>query len=108
MTGPTAVRVAAGMDDDMGTAVLSLLRSAAQPAMAQIGRGLSKSRQRKGLAIVATQDSEKSNGTLAQHRVAADAAGAQIAMVEVGHWWPVQDPAPVARALLDFWAQLPA
>lgn len=108
MTGPTAVRVAAGMDDGMGTAVLSLLRSAAQPAMAQIGRGLSKARQRKGLAIVATQDLENSNGTPEQHRVAADAAGTQVAKLDVGHWWPVQDPAPVARALLDFWAQLPA
>jgi hypothetical protein len=34
MAGQTAVRIAAGMDDGMGKAVLSLLRSAAQPAMA--------------------------------------------------------------------------
>jgi pimeloyl-ACP methyl ester carboxylesterase len=108
MTGPTAVRVAAGMDDGMGTAVLSLLRSATQPAMAEIGRGLAKAQERKGLAIVATHDLENSNGTVTQHRVAADAAGAQVAMLDVGHWWPVQDPAPVAQALLGFWAQLRA
>ena len=53
MTGPPAERVAAGMDDSMGQAVLSLLRSAAQPAMADAGRDLAEARRRLGLALIA-------------------------------------------------------
>jgi hypothetical protein len=56
MTGPAAERVAAGMDDGMGRAVLSLLRSAVQPVMADAGRGLAKARQRPGLALIALEN----------------------------------------------------
>ncbi|SFJ84176.1 alpha/beta hydrolase [Amycolatopsis sacchari] len=107
MTGPGAERVAAGMDDGMGRAVLSLLRSAAQPAMADLGRGLAKARQRPGLAVIALADVDQASGTPAQHRTAAEAAGAEIAeLADVGHWWPVTDPHPVARALTAFWSRL--
>ena len=107
MTGPVAERVAAGMDDGMGRAVLSLLRSAAQPAMADAGRGLAKARQRPGLALIALADADQASGTPAQHRSAGAAAGAEIAeLAGVGHWWPVTDPHPVARALTAFWSRL--
>lgn len=107
MTGPAAVRVAAGMDDDMGRAVLSLLRSAAQPVMADAGRGLAKARQRPGLALIALADVDQASGTPAQHRFAAEAAGAEIAeLADVGHWWPVTSPHPVARTLTAFWSRL--
>ncbi|WP_027929404.1 alpha/beta fold hydrolase [Amycolatopsis thermoflava] len=107
MTGPVADRVAAGMDDDMGRAVLSLLRSAAQPVMAEAGRGLANARQRPGLALIALADVDQASGTPAQHRFAAEAAGAEIAeLADVGHWWPVTHPQPVARALTDFWSRL--
>lgn len=107
MTGPTADRVAAGMDDDMGRAVLSLLRSAIQPVMADAGRNLGKAAQRPGLALLAMNDRDAASGTVRQHRSAAEAAGAEIAeLAGVGHWWPVTDPYPVARALAAFWAHL--
>lgn len=107
MTGPFAERVAAGMDDEMGRAVLSLLRSAAQPVMADAGRDLAKARQRPGLALVALADVDQASGTPAQHRAAAEAAGAEIAdLPGTGHWWPVTDPHPVARALTAFWSRL--
>ncbi len=71
MAGPSAERVAAGMDDGMGRAVLTLLRSAAQ------------------------------------HRAAAEAAGAEIAeLADLGHWWPVENPRSAAAALAAFWARL--
>ncbi|WP_435159383.1 hypothetical protein [Amycolatopsis sacchari] len=89
VTGPGAERVAAAMDDGIGWAVLWLLRSAAQPAMADLGRGLAKS------------------GTPAQHRATAESAGAEIAeLTDVGHSWPVTDPHPVTRALTSFWSKL--
>jgi pimeloyl-ACP methyl ester carboxylesterase len=107
MTGPVAERVAAGIDDGMGRAVLTLLRSAAQPAMAEAGRGLADARQRPGLALIAMQDVDASSGTAAQHRAAAEAAGAEIAeLADVGHWWPVENPRPAAAALTAFWARL--
>jgi pimeloyl-ACP methyl ester carboxylesterase len=106
MTGPVAERVAAGIDDGMGRAVLTLLRSAAQPVMAEAGRGLGNARQRPGLALLATQDVDASNGTAEQHRVAAGAAGAEVAEIAVGHWWPVEDPRPAAAALTAFWSRL--
>jgi pimeloyl-ACP methyl ester carboxylesterase len=107
MTGPVAERVAAGMDDGMGRAVLTLLRSAAQPVMAEAGRGLAAAGQRPGLALIAMQDADASSGTIAQHRTAAEAAGAEIAeLADVGHWWPIENARPAASALSAFWARL--
>jgi pimeloyl-ACP methyl ester carboxylesterase len=107
MNGPVTERVAAGIDDGMGRAVLTLLRSAAQPVMAEAGRGLANARQRPGLALIAMQDVAASSGTVAQHRAAAEAAGAEIAeLADVGHWWPVDNPRPAAAALTTFWAGL--
>jgi hypothetical protein len=94
------------MDDGMGQVVLSLLRSAAQPVMAGIGRGLAAARQRPGLALIPLQDAGNASGTPQQHREAAQQAGTVIAEVEVGHWWPVTDPRPAAQALTSFWSQL--
>ena len=48
MTGRMAERVAAGMDPEMGRAVLRLLRSARQPAMAEAGQRLPNAAQRPG------------------------------------------------------------
>lgn len=107
MTGPAAERLAAGMDAGLGRAVLSLLRSAAQPVMASAGRGLDRARQRPGLALIPVQPGNGS-GTPAQHRWAAEQAGAVIAELNVGHWWPVTDPGPGAQALTSFWSRLDA
>ncbi len=109
MTGRMAERVAAGMDPEMGRAVLKLLRSARQPAMAEAGRHLPNAAQRPGLALIAVDDFGRASGTLAQHEWAAREAGARMAHLEgVGHWWPAETPAPVAEALTSFWAELPA
>ncbi len=109
MTGPVAERVAAGLDDGMGRAVLSLLRSAAQPAMAEAGRGLASARQRPGLALIALEDTGQGSGTVAQHRWAAREAGAEVAPLEgAGHWWPIESPRVGAEALQRFWETLPA
>lgn len=107
MAGPTAERVATGMDDGMGRAVLTLLRSAAQPVMAEAGRDLANARQRPGLALIASHDVGQSSGTPAQHRTAAEASGAEIAeLADVGHWWPVENPRPAALGLTAFWSRL--
>ncbi len=108
MTGRMAERVAAGMDPEMGRAVLKLLRSARQPAMADLGLQLPRAAQRPGLALIAVDDVGRASGTLAQHEWAARQAGARMAHLDgVGHWWPQETPAPVAKVLADFWAALP-
>ena len=107
MTGRMAERVAAGMDPEMGRAVLKLLRSARQPAMAEAGRLLPRAAQRPGLALIAVDDVERASGTVVQHEWAARESGATTAHLEgVGHWWPEETPAPVAEALTNFWAEL--
>lgn len=109
MTGRVAERVAAGLDDGMGRAVLSLLRSAAQPVMAEAGRGLASARQRPGLALIALEDVGQGSGTVDQHRWAAREAGAEVALLEgAGHWWPIESPRVGAEALQRFWGALPA
>ena len=101
ITNSLAERVAAGFDDTMGVAVLSLLRSAVQPAMADAGSGLNQARQRPGLALVPTGDP---NASEAMHRWAAEQAGADVAVLDdVVHWWPEMDPEPAVRAMTAFW-----
>ncbi|WP_433802248.1 alpha/beta fold hydrolase [Actinomycetospora sp. CA-084318] len=107
MTGRMAERVAAGMDPEMGRAVLALLRAARQPTMAEAGKLLPDAARRPGLALIALDDVEQASGTVEQHEWAAREAGARIARLEgVGHWWPEQTSAPVAAALTTFWAEL--
>ncbi|MFZ5783758.1 MAG: alpha/beta fold hydrolase [Pseudomonadota bacterium] len=107
MTGRMAERVAAGMDPEMGRAVLKLLRSARQPAMSEAGQLLPRAAQRPGLALIALDDFGRASGTLEQHEWAAQRAGAKVArLAGVGHWWPEETPAPVAEALTRFWAEL--
>ncbi|MFC5140725.1 alpha/beta fold hydrolase [Actinomycetospora rhizophila] len=109
MTGRMAERVAAGMDPEMGRAVLKLLRSARQPAMSDAGQLLPNAARRPGLAIIAVDDVGRASGTVEQHEWAARKAGARTVHLEgVGHWWPEETPAPVADALTAFWAELPS
>src|SRR5689334_8057145 len=87
MTGRMSERVAAGMDPEMGRAVLRLLRSARQPAMAEAGRLLPSAAQRPGLALIAVDDVDRASGTLVQHEWAARQSGAKMAHLEgAGHY----------------------
>jgi pimeloyl-ACP methyl ester carboxylesterase len=108
MTGRMAERVAASMDPEMGSAVLTLLRSSRQAAMAEAGQLLSRAAQRPGLALIAVDDVGRASGTIEQHEWAARESGATLTYLSgVGHWWPEESPAPVAEALTTFWADLP-
>jgi pimeloyl-ACP methyl ester carboxylesterase len=89
----------------MGRAILSLYRSAAQPAMARAGRALEVASARPGLSLLATDDPYI--GSEETRRRAADRAGARTELLDgLGHWWMVQDPARGAAALTRFWATL--
>ncbi|WP_410570117.1 alpha/beta fold hydrolase [Amycolatopsis sp. cmx-4-61] len=104
ITGDAGEAVAAGLNPGMGQAVLSLLRSAAQPAMTRLGEDLGRARATPGLALLAAEDTANGNGTPAQHRWAADRAGAQVAVLDgAPHRWPSEHPKPAAEALTAFW-----
>ena len=97
-----ALQIAGVQGDEMKRAVLALYRSAAQPAMAELGQGLSALAARPGLGIVATAD--PFGGSEALRRRAAERAGAEVAILDgLGHWWMAEDPARGARALTAFW-----
>lgn len=98
-----AERVALGIDKAMGACILRLYRSAAQPAMAELGAHLGADAARPGLAILPTEDSYV--GTDEQRRRAAARAGARVEVLEgCGHWWMTEDPDRAASVLSSFWS----
>jgi pimeloyl-ACP methyl ester carboxylesterase len=98
----TATLIAPEQGPEMGRAILSLYRSARQPAMAEAGRELEKAAARPGLSLLATED--PFIGVADNRRRAADRAGARTEVLDgLGHWWMVQDPARGAAALTRFW-----
>ncbi|MEV4050295.1 alpha/beta fold hydrolase [Amycolatopsis sp. NPDC049688] len=100
-----AARVAAGQDEAMGRAVLSVYRSAAA-GVPGLGLPLERAAARPGLAVLATADPV--SGTEDQRRRSAARAGAQVAVLDgLGHWWMTHDPARAAAALTGFWATVP-
>jgi pimeloyl-ACP methyl ester carboxylesterase len=105
MTPAIALKVAAGANRDMRTAILALYRSAAQPVMRDLGIGLPKANAKPGLALIATEDHYGGGERLA--RRAAERAGAKIAVLKgAGHWWMCQQPKQGADAINAFLAGL--
>jgi pimeloyl-ACP methyl ester carboxylesterase len=101
-----AEQLVAGQGPDMARAILALYRSAAQPAMAELGKDLEAAAARPGLSILATDD--EMVGTDEQRRRSAERAGARTEVLDgLGHWWMVQDPKRGAEVLQGFWAGLP-
>lgn len=105
MTPDIARAVAEANDDTMGRCILSLYRSAAQPAMARVGEELAATAARPGLVIIPTED--EYTGGEERARWSAEQARAQVAVLPgLGHWWMIQDPAAGAAALQRFWNSL--
>ncbi len=91
-------------DELMGRCVLSLYRSAAQPAMVQWGEELGPVAAVPGLAIIAPDDPFVKSDTLGVE--VADRLGARRhVLTGQGHWWMLGDPAAGAAMLRDFWAE---
>jgi pimeloyl-ACP methyl ester carboxylesterase len=105
MTSEIARKVVAGANADLGSAILALYRSAAQPVMRDLGTGLPRAAAKPGLALIATEDSYCGVETLA--RRSAERAGAKVAVLEgAGHWWMCQQPKQGADAINAFLANL--
>jgi pimeloyl-ACP methyl ester carboxylesterase len=99
-----AADIAEHLDAEMGEAILTLYRSAAQPAMRELGDQLAAADQRPSLLIHATADPYvPPDMTFA----VAERIGAEILTLEgLGHWWMFEDPGRAADGLIAFWAAL--
>ena len=79
-TGEVASEVAAAQDSEMGRCILALYRSAAQPAMRELGERLCGTEQRPGLVIIASED--PFTGTPDMGAEVASSLGAKTLMLE--------------------------
>ncbi|MCD9197718.1 alpha/beta fold hydrolase [Aeromicrobium wangtongii] len=98
-----APTMAEHLDDTMGDAILKVYRSAAQPAMRQLGDQLAQADRRPALLIHPTADPFVPPEMTPP--VAARMDAEILALDGLGHWWMFEDPAQAAAGLVDFWAR---
>ena len=97
-----AGEVAAGQGPDMARCVLALYRSAAQPAMRQLGEKLMGAPKRPGHVFYPTEDHYC--GTHEMCRSVAERLGAGFTVLEGrGHWWMFTDLDGVVDTLIAHW-----
>lgn len=106
MTGSIALAHADALDATMGECILTLYRSAAQPAMADLAARLRAAERRPSLMIIAEDDGFVA-GELAE-QTAIDLGSDVARLADQAHWWMVTAPEPAADALVSFWAGLDA
>lgn len=102
MTEPIAIQVAPHVNDEMGRCILALYRSAAQPALRDLGSRLATTTLPRGAVIVPTADTYPGTPDMARE-VAHSLCAATIELNDRGHWWMIEDPATAAQRLVDFW-----
>ena len=107
MTAAIAASVSAGVDEEMGRCILSLYRSASQPAMRELGEQLAagtaaRNRVTRGAVVVPTADAYPGTPEMARE-VAALTGARTVELKDRGHWWMIEDPSEAADRLLDFW-----
>jgi pimeloyl-ACP methyl ester carboxylesterase len=97
-----AAQLAVALDDEMGRCILRLYRTGAQPAVGELGDRLGGMELPPGLIVDAELDeyvpSDLSNDIAVR-------LGTEVLRLDGrGHWWMVDDVAPVADALVSFWS----
>ena len=102
MTQAIAAEVAKHIDVEMGRCILALYRSAAQPAMRDLGARLATVELPRGAVIVPTADTYPGTPDMAND-VARSMHATTIELADRGHWWMIEDPATAARQLVNFW-----
>ncbi len=104
MTNDIAGEVAPWMNDDMARCILGLYRSAAQPAMAQLGARIATQSHPNGLVLVPVDDHYPGTPEMAE-QVAQSCGAASTRLESVGHWWMIQNPSAGADALIAHWSK---
>lgn len=102
MSREIAAAVADHVNDEMGRCILSLYRSAAQPAMRNLGTHLANSRLPRGAVIIPTADTYPGTPDMARD-VARSLGATTIELADRGHWWMIEDPGSAAERMIDFW-----
>ena len=92
---------AAAMDETMGRCVLALYRSAAQPAMRQVGEQLFAQRCPPGLVIIASED-HYAGGPVMGRGVAERLSATSATLDGAGHWWMLEQTEQAADLLAEY------
>ena len=101
----SAAHVAAAMNGAMAACILSLYRSAVQPALRDLGAAAAAAEHRPGLVIIATEDHYTGTPDMARNS-AARLDARTVVLDGANHWWMQQRPAEAADALTAFWNAL--
>ena len=104
ITGPAAQQMAKAANAEMAASILTLYRSAVQPAMADLGKRLRRAPARPALIIIA-EDDLYVPADLAEE-TAADLEAQVLRLSGQGHWWMFGAPEIAADSLAGFWAGL--
>ena len=104
ITGPAAQQMAEAANAEMAACILTLYRSAVQPAMADLGKHLRNAPRRPALIIIA-EDDLYVPADLAEE-TAADLEAQVLRLSGQGHWWMFGAPEIAADSLAGFWAGL--
>ena len=102
MSEQIAGDVATHINDEMGRCILALYRSAAQPAMRDLGARLATKDLPRGAVIVPTADTYPGTPAMAAD-VARSLGATTIELTDRGHWWMIEDPKTAADRLVSFW-----
>ena len=94
--------IAAEQNGVMGQCVLSLYRSATQPAMANLGEQLKALDKPPGLVIIASEDIYTGTPEMCAS-VAADLSADICTLEGLGHWWMFEGATLAAGALIKHW-----
>jgi alpha/beta superfamily hydrolase len=87
----------------MARCILALYRSAAQPALAAVGKLFTTAAPPNGLAIIAPNDHFA--GTVEDmHHVAKSVNATTATIDDAGHWWMCSHPEQAATILIKHWA----
>jgi len=105
MIGDVGAQLARESNEEMGRCILSLYRSAAQPAMVEWGRDAERAAARPGMALINLDDPYVRDPEFGKEMGRRMGARVEV-MHGMGHWWMLQDPARGAAVLEDFWTSL--
>ena len=105
ITGDVGASLADAMDAEMGRCILALYRSAAQPAMRELGARVEAAKHGPGLVVIPPGDHYVGTTEMAEHS-ARRAEARTVTLDGCGHWWMLEQPAAGADALAAFWSSL--
>ena len=99
-----APTMAEHLDSVMGSSILAVYRSAAQPAMRELADELAAVPRRPALLIHATKDPYVPPDLVFDVAKRTDAQ--ILTLTDRQHWWMWEDPAGAADGLVSFWNSL--